>query len=149
MRTIPIAVLLLLAATPPASAQLVADTLFEWRGYASLGTCRVRLYRPAAGIEREGVVVLQELAENRGPSTVDDIGYLAEEVGRSLGLDPADVYWIVHWGAFSFEGAGGDRGKELFLRATFRRGAGGSLGAPQWRLLFRDEVIAYTDRAFR
>lgn len=135
-------------AVPPAPAQLLADTLFTWEGYAHPSHCRLRLYTAAPGLDRRHVVVLDELAGNRGPSTLDDARYLVERIGRDLGLDPADTYWIFHWGAFSFPGAG-DGGKELFLRATFRWSKTHRLSPPSWRLVRREEVETYTDRQYR
>jgi hypothetical protein len=136
------------AAASPVFAQLQTDTLFTWRGYAQHGRCRLRVYAPALTLDRQAVIVIQEIAENEGPSTVYDIAYLAEEVGRSFALAPDSVHWIVHWGAFSFEATTAQRGKEVFLRATFKRTTKGHLGAPQWRVISREEVREYTDRAF-
>lgn len=148
MRTL--LLLLALVLSPTAlRAQLLADTLFTWQGYGKASECRVRLYLAHGRDERTHVAVLEEVASNRGASTLDDARHLAELVGRRFGLDPADAHWIFHWGAFSFEGAVGGRRKELFLRATFRRTPGGALAAPSWRLLTRSEVEAFTDRLFR
>ena len=129
-------------------AQLLADTLFTWQGYNRASMCRVRLYAVPPQHDRERVVLLQELAESRGPSTVSDARLLAELIGRQFGLDPARAYWVFHWGAFSFEGAAPDRSKELFLRAAFRRTTSNSLASPSWRVLSREEVEALTDRHF-
>lgn len=133
----------------PAEAQQLKDTLFVWQGYARPGTCRVRIYNAAPEIQRQHVVVVQELAENHGPTTISDTAYLVEEISRKFGLDPTSTYWVLHWGAFSFEGNRKNRQKELFLRATFRRTKGHRLGAPQWRVLRREDVEGYTDRHFR
>ncbi|QXD13911.1 hypothetical protein GQ464_010595 [Rhodocaloribacter litoris] len=134
----------------PAPAQLQTDTLFTWQGYDGAGTCRVRIYRmPPAEAHRTHVVVIQELAGNRGPTTVADARHLAEMIGRSFALDPAAAYWIFHWGAFSFEGARPASRKELFLRATFRRTGSHHLTSPTWRVVSREEVEEYTDRHFR
>ncbi len=132
-----------------ARAQLLADTLFAWKGYAQTSHCRLRLYVAAEAVERPRIVVLEELADNRGPSTLDDARYLAERVGRALNFDPADALWVFHWGAFSFPDARPDAGKELFLRATFRRSRQGQLGTPTWRVVRREDVEEYTDRRFR
>lgn len=137
------------AAPPPACAQLLADTLFTWQGYGPAAQCRLRLYARLPDEDYTHVVVLQELAENRGPSTLDDARHLAALVGRAYGIDPAQAYWVFHWGGFSFEGGQADRRKEVFLRATFRPTSGGALGAPNWRLITRADVEDYTDRLFR
>lgn len=143
--------LLLLLALLPAGlrAQPLADTLLTWQGYGRTSQCRVRIYPTPPDAERTHTVVLQELAANHGASTLDEATYLAERVGRHFDLDPALVYWIFHWGAFSFEGAAPDRRKELFLRATFRWTKRQTLGTPQWRVVTREEVEDYTDRLFR
>ena len=135
----------------PATAQLVADTVFTWQDYARTSTCGVQIYRlPADGADdRTHAIVLRELAENRGPSIVADASYLAERVGRHFGVDPTSAFWIYHWGAFSFEGARERADKELFLRATFLRTKRRALGTPQWRILTREDVEAHTDRQFQ
>ena len=131
----------------PSRAQLLADTLFSWQGYNNAGLCNLQLYFNAADTNRSYVVILKELAENKGPSTVDDLGFIAEQVGRSYGFDPARAYWVVHWGPFTYTGAQRSK-KELFLRATFRRNASNRLGSAQWRLMSRRDLEAYTDRLF-
>ncbi len=148
------ALVLLLIAFPAAPgaarAQLAADTTLSWRGYARTAMCRVRIYAvPAEPDERAHVVVLTELAENRGPSIVADASYLAERVGRRFGVAPAEAYWIFHWGAFSYAGAAPAPRKELFLRATFSRTQSGRLGSPYWRVITEDELREMTDRQFR
>ena len=141
--------LVLLLPAPPASAQLVADTLFSWKGYARTATCRVRIYEIPPQRERTHTVVLTELAENRGPSTVADAQFLAEQVGRRYNLDPTTAYWIVHWGAFSYQNAEPDGDKVLYLRMTFNRTATGRLSSPYWRALRKEDVLELTDRQFR
>lgn len=131
----------------PASAQLVSDTLFTWSGYARESICRVRIFRAAPRERKEYVVVLDELAENRGPSILDDARLLAELIGRDASVDPESAYWVFRWGDFSFEGAAPSR-KEMLFRAMFRRADSGGLGAPSWRLITREMLMKYTDRAF-
>lgn len=138
----------LLAATS-APAQPLADTLFAWQGYAQPSTCHVSLYPAPPGDDRSHTVVIRELAENQGATTVEDARHLAELIGRHYGVDPTAVYWIFQWGAFSYEGAAPARHKTLFLRATFRRLKSQDLGSPQWRLLTREQVEDLTDRQFR
>ena len=142
-------IVLLTPATHPASAQLLADTIFTWQGYARTGSCHLRIYKTAPGEERTHTVVIREQAENDGPTTTSDARHLVELIGRQFDVDPAQAYWIFHWGAFSFAGAAPDKRKELFLRATFRRNKNQSLGTPLWRVVTREEVEAYTDRQFR
>ncbi|MEZ4702689.1 MAG: hypothetical protein R2834_20310 [Rhodothermales bacterium] len=149
MRSVTLLVFVLgLAISQPAEAQLLADTLYSWRGYLTKGTCRLLIYAGGPESDRDRVVVMQELAENKGPTVVSDIAFLTEAIARTYDIEPETAFWIVHWGAFSFEGAGGRR-KELFLRATFKKTGQGRLGAPQWRVVEREDLDLYTDRAFR
>ena len=140
--------LLALGFAAPAAGQVVADTLFTWPGYARTGTCHLRIFHAPPGDDRTHTIVLQELAENRGPTTLDDARHLAEVIGRHYGIDPVAAYWVFHWGAFSYD-AGAERGKELFLRATFGRTSTYNLGTPRWRVVTREEVEELTDRLYR
>lgn len=135
-------------AAPSASAQALSDTLFSWNGYGKTGRCKIATYPSAEDDARTRTFVVRELGDNAGPSTLADARYLAEQVGRTVGVDPADAYWVFHWGAFSFED-GADANKELFLRATFRRTATGDLSTPSWRVVSREDVEEMTDRRFR
>lgn len=151
-RILPVAILaLVLASSLPAvsTAQLLADTTFTWQGYGHDGRCQVQVYHagPEAD-DRTHVAVLREVAANRGPSTLDDARLLAELVGRQFGFDPAEAYFIFHWGGFSFDGADPDADREILLRASFRRTSSQRLGSPHWRVVTREEVEAYTDRQF-
>ncbi len=128
-------------------AQALSDTLFAWQGYGRSSTCRLSIYPTPADEERPFTVVVREVGDNSGASTLDDARYLVEQVGRTFGLDPAEATWVFHWGAFSYEG--GQGGKEVLLRATFRRGKRGDLTTPLWRLVTRAEVEEITDRQFR
>lgn len=147
MRLLVATLLALFSISLSASAQPIADTTLTWQGYARTATCHVQVYPAEPGADRPHTVVLRELAESRGPTTLDDARHLVELIGRQQGLDPAATTWVFHWGAFSFEDA--RSGKELFLRATFRRTSAGHLGAPAWRLLSRIEVEELTDRRYR
>lgn len=131
-----------------ASAQLLIDTLFTWQGYGRQSICRVQIYKSASGEERTRTIIIDELAHSNGPTILDDVRHLAELLGRNLSLIPEKAYWVFHWGAFSFPGATESR-KELFLRATFRRSGGGALGPPAWRVVDRETIVKYTDRAYR
>ncbi len=131
-------------------AQQTADTLITWKGYAQTGICRVRVFhRMDEKTRRDFAVVIDELAENEGPSSVSDARYLVEIVGRSFGIDPVRAYWIFHWGAFSYAGADPGQKKELFLRATFRHTTGERLSSPAWRMIDREDVDEITDRMYR
>ena len=122
-------------------AQLAASSRLDLHGQRHTGLFVVN--------DEIDTVVIGERAENDGPSTTSDARHLAELIGRQLDVDPAQAYWIFHWGAFSYNGAQPNQRKELFLRATFRRTKNQSLGTPSWRVVTREEVEAYTDRQFR
>lgn len=136
-----------MAAALPCQAQSRLDTTFSWRGYRQVSTCRVQVFSSARSADRPFTIVLGELAENEGRSTLEDAPHLVELLSRTLRIDPDSAFWIFHWGAFSFPEAGRSQ-KELFLRATFRRSTAGSMNAPSWRLVTREAVREYTDRAF-
>lgn len=142
--------ILLIVATTPATAQPLTDSLLSWRGYNRTAQARVQIYPASPDAERRPkTVVLRELAANRGPSTVSDLRYLADLVGRRFGLDPARATWVVHWGAFSYKGAEPNRRKELLLRVTFRRTDSGRLSSPYWRVITADDLRELTDRRWR
>lgn len=136
--------------TTPLAAQPLADTLVTWRGYARTAQARVQVFpAPPDEDDRPRTLVVQELAANRGPSTLADVRYLAEHIGRQFGIDPAEATWIFHWGGFSYAGADPDDDKELFLRATFRRTSTNRLATPYWKVIDRNAVRELTDRRFR
>ncbi len=142
-----IIVLFLGAATlfADSSAQPSVDTAFWWRSYAREGTTHVLIFPGRS--DDPSVVVLRELADNAGPSTLTDIRHLVELIGREHGVDPAEAIWVIHWGNFSYRGAEASR-REVFLRATFRRNKSGAVSAPSWRILNRDEVRDLTARHY-
>ena len=130
------------------SAQQLADTLFQWQGYTHPGKTRLLLFKTLEDNQRSHVAILQEQALNKGPTIQEDFSFLVEEIGRNFQIDPAETYWVLHWGAFSFvENASSS--KDLFLRATFRRNQDGRLGSPLWRLIRREDVEELTDRLFQ
>lgn len=130
----------------PASAQPVVDSLLTWRGYNRVAEAHVRVYpAPPSADKRPKTIVVRELARNDGPSTVRDVRFLADLVGRQFGIDPVRATWVLHWGAFSFAGAE-DVDKELFLRVTFRRTSSGRLSSPYWRVISADDLRELTDR---
>ena len=150
MRTALICCFFIFISTLPLAAQPLADTLITWRGYARTAQARVYVYpSPPDEEARTRTIVVQELAANRGPSTLNDVRYLAEHIGRQFGINPSAATWVFHWGAFSYDGAAPDDDKELFLRATFSRTSTGRLGSPYWKVIDRDAVRELTDRRFR
>jgi len=129
-----------------AAAQPTTDTTVTWRSYSRTGTTEVQVYPGPPDEEETHTIVLRELARNRGPSTVEDLSYLADLVGRRLGVNPAQAYWVVYWGGFSFEGGDPDADKGLYLEATFNRTADGDLGSPDWDVISETELRELTDR---
>jgi hypothetical protein len=130
----------------PTTAQPRLDTTITWRSYSRTGTAQVQVYPGPPDDEETRTVVIKELARNRGPSTVEDFQYLADLVGRQLGINPTTAYWVLHWGGFSFEGADPDADKALFLRATFNRTESGNLSSPYWDVVSKTDVRELTDR---
>ncbi len=141
--------LLALAIPSTTLAQLRIDTVFTWRGYGRMATTHLQIYDISTEEDRPYTIILRELADNRGASTVHDARHLVELIGRQYDIDPAETTWVFHWGGFSFAGAEGNKRKELFLRATFRRNKSGTLGTASWRVVTREHVEVYTDRQFR
>jgi len=140
--------ILLLSSTAQISySQLLADTLYSWQGYSKSAICGIQLFKNPSGSTKKYTLVLTELADNTGPTTAAEIGYLAEAIGRAYHFDPTVAFWVIHWGDFSFSNASRSK-KELFIRATFRRTASQRLGAPQWKIISREDVENYTDRQF-
>lgn len=130
-------------------AQPVSDTTFTWRGYTHESETHLQLYPgPPDDENRDHTVVMRELAENTGPTVLDDIEYVAEEVGRAFGMDPARVAWVVHWGAFSYEDAAASD-KEVLVRITFRRTSTGRLSAPYWRIITPNDLRELTDNRYQ
>lgn len=131
------------------AAQSFTDSLFTWQGYGREARCHLSLYETTPGEDRPHTFIIREVAENAGPSTVTDARYLAERIGRHFDVDPAEAFWVYHWGDFSYTGAAPEPGKELFLRATFRRTSTNNLSTPYWKVITRKEVEELTDRQFR
>ena len=130
----------------------------EWQGYALVwrsyngGTRRATatLYGNASRFdaeERPYTVVLVQGEGNRAPVT-EDAKYVAEIVGRDLGVPPTRLAFLFRFAIAPTCGAeGADR--PLTIRATFRRSSSGGLVSPSWRVLSAEEVEDYTDRQLR
>jgi hypothetical protein len=140
---------LALLAVGAATAQPTTDTTVTWRSYSATGTTRVQVYPGPPDEEEDHTVVLWALAENRGPTVVEDLPYVADLVGRRLGIDPTTAYWVTYWGGFSYEGADPDADRTLFLEATFNRTGDGDLGSPDWDVVTEPQVRELTDRHWR
>lgn len=147
------ALLLLLAAlalAPTVRAQadaIAVDREITWRHYAADRTARVRTF--AADDERRPItIVVDDRASNGAPIT-DDASFVAEVVGRELGVDPTTATFVFRFTPAAFAADASERGKTLLLRATFRRLASGALSSPDWRVLSSDALEELTDRAMR
>jgi hypothetical protein len=138
---------LTLCAPRASTAQLLADTVFTWQSYGTTGTTHLRLYK-STDERREHVVVLTELAENRGAPITEDVQYLAEEIGTALGIDPAAAFWVYRVGAYSYDAEADDTGDEILLRATFGRTKTERLSSPTWRVVTPRDLGELTDRQF-
>lgn len=134
----------------PAAAQLIGEKRLTWNGDGlNESVCNVRIYK-ALTHETRGkthVAVLQELAENKGRSAMEDAKHLAEIVGQTFSLNPEETLFVFHIGGFTFESG---KGKRQFLWATaFKRQENGKLTPPSWRFLAMEDLLAFTDRQFR
>jgi len=143
---------------PLASAQdlppvtLTKATMQEWQGYALTwrsyngGTRRAiaTLYGNTSrhdSEQRPYTVVLVQGESNPAPIT-EDAAYLAEIIGRDLGVSPTRLAFVYR---FTVEGAR----RPLSIRATFRLSSTGRMVSPSWRILSAEEVEDYTDRQLR
>lgn len=145
--------LLLLCLTLPLAAPALAlraqpltDTVLTWRSYTHERSARVRLY-PYGDDARPFTVVVDERADNAGGPVTDEVRFVAETIGRSLGFDPAEASFVFRFTPAAFAPGAPEEGKTLLLRATFRRSSSGDLGTPSWRVLSRDALADLTDRA--
>ncbi len=146
-----LALAVLLLALPDAAhaqGEPTTDTLLTWRTYGDERAARIRVF-PTADEDRPRAVVVDERAETGGAPVTDEARFFAETVGRTLGFDPAGATFVFRYTAAAFTPGADDRGKVLFLRATFRRDGSGDLGSPSWRVITREALDELTDRAFR
>lgn len=137
-----------LVLSTPTMAQVPIDTVLAWNSYHTDRQARVRVFL-ADDDARPYTAVIDEQAENPGAPVTDEVRYLAETVGRTLGFDPAAATFVFRFTAASFTPDGRDAGKVLLVRATFRRTDSGDLGTPSWRVITREALDDLTDRAFR
>ena len=140
------------AAQQPQPFTLPSATVQEWQGYAltwrsyngGTRSATATLYGNTSrhdSDERPYTVVLVQGEGNRAPIT-EDAKYLAEIIGRDLGVSPTRL-------AFLFRFAVEDTDRPLTIRATFRLSSSGNLMSPSWRVLSAEEVEDYTDRQLR
>ena len=74
---------------------------------------------------------------------------MAETIAREIGFEPTEATFVFRFTEAAFVAEGSDRGKALLVRATFRRNASGSLGAPSWHVITPEAMEDLTDRAMR
>ena len=130
----------------PAAAQ-THDQELVWRTYSEDRSARVRVF-PCDDERRPRTVVVDDRASNSEVITAE-ASYVADLVGRTLGFDPVGATFVFRFTPASFAEEASESGKTLLLRATFGRTSGGSLSAPQWRVITPDEMEDLTDRAMR
>ena len=150
MRVLPVLLLLLLVAPASAQGGPLHDREISWRSY-DVGHergARVRVF--ASDDERRPhTVVVDDRAENGRAPVTDEAPFVAETVARELGFDPTEATFVFRFTARSFAEDGSEKGKALLIKATFRRNASGSLGAPSWRVITSEALEDLTDRAMR
>lgn len=142
----------LVLVAPEASGQEVEphDGEVAWRSYDAgvSRSARVRIF-PHDDERRPRTVVVDDRASNGRSPITDEAPYLAETIGREMGFDPTRATFVFRFTEAAFVEGGSDRGKALLVKATFRRTASGSLGAPSWHLLTPEALEDLTDRQMR
>ncbi len=142
--------LLVLVVAPAVHAQASAvavDREITWRHYAADRAARVRTF--AADDERRPITIVVDDRASNGSPVTEDAHFVAEVIGRELGVDPTAATFVFRFTPAAFADGAGERGKTLLLRATFRRLASGALSTPDWRVLSSDGLQELTDRAMR
>lgn len=148
MRRLPLSLFVLLftaLAVSDASAQSGVDEVITWRSYSAERSARVRIF-DSGDSRRPNTVVIEEADDHAAGPVTDDAHYVAETIGRTFGFDPVDAFFVFRFEIGSSTGASAGN-KILLLRATFRRGASGDLGAPSWRVISAETLSDLTDRA--
>lgn len=147
MHRLPVLLFVLFFATlsiSTVSAQSGVDDVITWRSYSAERSARVRVF-DSGDSDRVYTVVIDESDDNAGGPVTDEARYVAETVGRTYGFDPVDAFFVFRFEIGSSTGA--SSGKVLLVRATFRRGSSGDLGAPSWRVISAETLTDLTDRA--
>lgn len=143
---LPLSVLLITAlAVPDASAQAGIDSLLTWRSYSAERSAHIRVFASAVS-DRPYTVVVDEADDGAAGPVTDEARYVAETIGRTFGFDPVEAFYVFRFEVGSSSGSSSGN-KVLLLRATFRRGASGDLGAPSWRVISAETLTDITDRA--
>lgn len=120
----------------------LTDTLHEYiaPGHTIVSRCRLRIYVQTG----RKVVVLTEIAENRGMSITNASDHLATEICLHYDLNPDNTIWIEHYTPDSYAGRGKDESFDLvrFGWDTSKRIA--TAHDPDWRRLTIEEVETMT-----
>jgi len=128
-----------------ASAQAGVDSILTWRSYSAERSAHVRVF-DSGNSDRPYTVVVDEADDGAAGPVTDEARYVAETIGRTFGFDPVEAYFVFRFEVGSSTGASSSN-KVLLLRATFRHGASGDLGAPSWRVISAETLSDLTDRA--
>ncbi len=143
---LPVFVLLFAALTiADVSAQTGVDEVITWRSYSAERSAHVRVLA-SGDRDRPFTVVIDESNDGAAGPVTDEARFVAETIGRTFGFDPVEAFFVFRFQVGSSTGASSSN-KVLLLRATFRRGASGDLGAPSWRVISRESLTEITDRA--
>jgi hypothetical protein len=148
MRRLPLSLFVLLFAAlaiSDASAQSGIDEVITWRSYSAERSAHVRVF-DSGDRNRAYTVVIEETNDGSNGPVTDEARYVAETIGRTFGFDPVEAFFVFRFEVGSSTGASLGN-KVLLLRATFRRGASGDLGAPSWRVISAETLSDLTDRA--
>ena len=139
-----IALLFAVQSLQDVSAQSGVDEEITWRSYSAERSARVRVF-DSGDSNRAYTVIIEETNDGASGPVTDEARYVAETVGRTYGFDPVNAFFVFRFEIGSPTGA--FSGKVLLLRATFRRGSSGDLGAPSWRVISAETLTDLTDRA--
>jgi hypothetical protein len=130
-------------------AQALTDTLITWQGGGfKKSSCRIQIY-PADVRETRGkekVVIIHEIAENKGATSFEDAKVVVETLETQMGINPETTLFIHFLSGTSFEGSNDN--KMLLFKTTYNRQENGRLSAPNWKLVSAAEVLEFTDRRF-
>jgi len=83
---------------------------YHWQGNQLVGRCRMRSFQTPLGL----VVLLDELADNPGPSVTNAAAEVIQTAAKTLGVSTEDTIFLEHYGDFSYTGGRG--GEETFDR---------------------------------
>jgi hypothetical protein len=150
MKNIFISTSLFLIAFLNCIAQPISESDLTWNsdGFTP-SKCHIVVYKADAH-ELRGkthVVVIKELAENKGKTTIEDAKFLAEKIAEDQKIEIENLFFIHYIGSFSFENGQGR--KSILMGTSFRRQENGRLNAASWRIVSMADAVSYTDRQFK